>query len=71
MRAFFKIVSIVGTGTDDDAYRPAHTDALTGWAACYKGGSEALVVFQGKVYESLIAANVWSPAVYPAGWKVR
>ena len=28
------------------------------------------VHFAGKVYESLIAANVWSPAVYPAGWKL-
>jgi len=27
------------------------------------------VTFQGKDYESLIDANVWSPATYPAGWK--
>lgn len=27
------------------------------------------VSFEGKNYESLIAANVWSPSVYPAGWK--
>ena len=27
------------------------------------------VSFNGKNYESVIAANVWSPAVYPAGWK--
>jgi hypothetical protein len=26
------------------------------------------VTFQGAVYESLINGNVWSPAVYPAGW---
>lgn len=26
------------------------------------------VRFEGKVYESRINANVWSPAVYPAGW---
>lgn len=26
------------------------------------------VRFEGKVYESVIANNVWSPAVYPAGW---
>lgn len=26
------------------------------------------VRFGGKVYESRINANVWSPAVYPAGW---
>lgn len=24
---------------------------------------------QGYIYESLINANVWSPEVYPAGWK--
>ena len=33
----------------------------------YKIGDR--VTFNGKVYESVIAANVWSPAVYPAGWK--
>ena len=27
------------------------------------------VMFGGKVYESLIDGNVWSPAAYPAGWK--
>lgn len=27
------------------------------------------VRFEGKVYESLIDNNVWSPAAYPAGWK--
>lgn len=26
------------------------------------------VRFNGKVYESLIDNNVWSPAAYPAGW---
>ena len=28
------------------------------------------VVFEGKIYESLIDNNVWSPAAYPAGWTV-
>jgi hypothetical protein len=28
------------------------------------------VSFNGQNYESVIPANVWSPAVYPAGWKV-
>lgn len=28
------------------------------------------VLFQGKVYESLINGNTWSPTVYPQGWKV-
>lgn len=27
------------------------------------------VRFEGKIYESLIDGNVWSPAAYPAGWK--
>lgn len=27
------------------------------------------VRFNGKVYESLIDNNVWSPADYPAGWR--
>jgi hypothetical protein len=30
----------------------------------------ALVTFEGKVYRSLIAANVWSPTAYAAGWAV-
>lgn len=28
------------------------------------------VTFEGAVYESLIANNVWSPSAYPAGWKL-
>ena len=27
------------------------------------------VKFEGKIYESLIDSNVWSPTAYPAGWK--
>jgi len=27
------------------------------------------IIFEDKIYESLIDNNVWSPAVYPAGWK--
>lgn len=27
------------------------------------------VRFNGKVYESVIANNIWSPAAYPQGWK--
>ena len=33
----------------------------------YKAGDK--VRFEGKVYESLIDNNIWSPAAYPAGWK--
>lgn len=28
------------------------------------------VMFNGQVYESAIDNNVWSPAVYPAGWQL-
>ena len=27
------------------------------------------VKFEGKIYESLIDSNVWSPTAYPTGWK--
>ena len=27
------------------------------------------VKFEDKIYESLIANNIWSPAAYPAGWR--
>lgn len=33
----------------------------------YKVGDR--VRFQGSVYESVIDANTWSPADYPAGWR--
>lgn len=34
----------------------------------YKTGDK--VRFEGKVYESLIDGNVWSPSAYPAGWHI-
>ena len=34
----------------------------------YKKGDR--VLFEGKIYESLIDNNVWSPSAYPQGWKV-
>lgn len=39
----------------------------TGAHDAYAKGDK--VRFEGKVYESLIDANVYSPAAYPAGWK--
>lgn len=38
-----------------------------GSSDAYKKGDK--VTFNGSTYESLIDANVWSPSVYPAGWK--
>lgn len=34
----------------------------------YKKGDR--VMFEGKVYESAIDGNVWSPTAYPAGWQL-
>ena len=39
----------------------------TGAHDAYKKGDK--VKFEGKVYESLIDANAYSPSAYPAGWK--
>lgn len=39
----------------------------TGAHDAYKKGDK--VTFEGKHYISLIDANVYSPAAYPAGWK--
>lgn len=27
------------------------------------------VMYNGKIYESVIANNIWSPGTYPAGWR--
>ena len=40
----------------------------TGAHDAYQKGNK--VRFNGVIYESLIDGNVWSPEVYPAGWKV-
>ena len=40
----------------------------TGAHDAYKKGDK--VTFNGKVWESLIDSNVWSPTAYPAGWKL-
>lgn len=39
----------------------------TGAHDAYNTGDKA--IFEGHLWESLIDANVWSPTVYPAGWK--
>ena len=40
----------------------------TGAHDAYNVGDK--VIFEGKVYESLIDSNTWSPIAYPAGWKL-
>ena len=39
----------------------------TGAHDAYNAGDK--VLFEGKIYESTIDANTWSPADYPQGWK--
>ena len=39
----------------------------TGSEDAYNKGDK--VTFEGKHYISLIDANIWSPAAYPAGWE--
>lgn len=41
----------------------------TGAHDAYSKGDR--VTYGGKVYESLIDSNVWSPDAYPAGWKLE
>ena len=40
----------------------------TGGHDAYKTGDR--VLYNGKIYESTIDANVWAPDAYPQGWKV-
>ena len=60
-----------GGGTTEPETPPAETipDFVqpTGAHDAYKKGDK--VKFEGKVYESLIDANTYSPSAYPAGWK--
>lgn len=60
-----------GGGTTEPETPPTETipDFVqpTGAHDAYKKGDK--VKFEGKIYESLIDANVYSPSAYPAGWK--
>lgn len=78
------LYEVIQTHTSQADWKPDTTPALfkttvaegvipdwkqpTGEHDAYAKGDK--VRFNGKVYESLIDANVWSPSVYPAGWKL-
>lgn len=47
-------------GTPEEWRQPDSTNA-------YMKGDK--VKFEGKIYQSLIDQNVWSPAAYPQGWE--
>ena len=57
---------VVG-GDEDNPGAPEWVQP-TGAHDAYRKGD--LVTFEGRVYESLIDANVHSPAAYPAGWRL-
>lgn len=75
--AAWAIDGIVSGNTDTEPTKPdtpdTPTDTIpdfvqpTGAHDAYKKGDK--VKFEGKVYESLIDANAYSPSAYPAGWK--
>ena len=51
------------TSTDGTPQEWQQPDSIN----AYKIGDR--VIYNGKIYESLIDNNVWSPTDYPAGWK--
>ena len=57
---FAKVINETITGEIPDWQQPDSTNA-------YMKGNK--VKFNGKIYESVIDNNVWSPTDYPAGWK--
>ena len=64
--ALFK--SVTAPTTTDGAEIVPDFKAPTGGHDAYKKGDK--VKFEGKVYESVIDNNAYSPTAYPAGWKV-
>lgn len=57
---FAKVINETTDGSIPDFVQPDSTNP-------YMKGDK--VKFNGKVYESLIDNNVWSPEAYPTGWK--
>lgn len=79
-----KLYRVIQAHTATDLWVPDHNPALyaeisiaewpewvqpTSAETAYKIGDK--VTFEGKHYVSLIDGNVWSPAVYPAGWEEK
>lgn len=57
---FAKVINETVDGSIPEFEQPDSTNP-------YMKGNK--VMFNGKVYESVIDNNVWSPTAYPAGWK--
>ena len=48
----------------------AHDAYNTGDRVMFNEEPYDMVLFNGKVYESIINGNTWSPIDYPQGWKL-
>ena len=55
-----------GNGATEESQAPAEFVQPTGAHDAYNLGDR--VTYSGRVYESIINGNVWSPDVYPDGW---
>ena len=55
-----------GNDASEESQAPAEFVQPTGAHDAYNLGDR--VTFSGRVYESIINGNVWSPDVYPDGW---
>lgn len=54
--------------TEGDINTPKEFKQPTGAHNAYMNGDT--IVYNGKIYESIIDNNVWSPDTYPNGWEV-
>ncbi len=52
---------------DEGAAAPEYQQPTGAHDAYAKGD---MVTFQGRVYQSLVDGNVWSPLAYPQGWQM-
>ena len=55
-----------GSAATEEAQAPAEFVQPTGAHDAYNLGDR--VTYSGRIYESIINGNVWSPDVYPDGW---
>ena len=55
-----------GNGATEESQAPAEFVQPTGAHDAYNLGDR--VTYSGRIYESIINGNVWSPDVYPDGW---
>lgn len=81
-----KLYTVLQTHTSQSDWTPAAAASLFAPVLPGQGGTDIgewvqpdstnpymtgdRVLFEGKVYESVIDNNVWSPAAYPAGWQL-